>query len=279
MLNAGTRNPVLLNARTRNPVLLNPVLFDRRLNSPTDAADKVGTHDRARPMTGIDWIGLDADDTLWHSEGHFTDAQVMFCELIAPYVTGDVDVANVLDHTERANLRTFGYGVKAFTLSMVESAIAVSDGTVPGAVIGQIVERGKWMLDHPVELLDGVNETVRDLAHDFRLAIITKGDLVHQERKLATSGLADVVDVVEIVSEKDPDTYRRVLARHQIGVGGFVMVGNAVRSDVLPVLAIGGRAVHIPYEQTWGHEQAEHDGTVPTLSSIRELPSWLDAQR
>jgi putative hydrolase of the HAD superfamily len=230
-------------------------------------------------MSTIDWVGLDADDTLWHSEGHFTDAQVMFCELVAPWVTRDIDPAAVLDETERRNLATFGYGVKAFTLSMLEAAVAVSDGTVPGGVITQLIERGKWMLDHPVELLDGVSDTVHALAHTYRLAIITKGDLVHQERKLATSGLADVVHVVEIVSEKDPDTYRRVLARNRIAVEGFVMVGNAVRSDVLPVIAIGGRAVHIPYEQTWGHEHAEHDGTVPTLDSIRQLPGWLATQR
>jgi putative hydrolase of the HAD superfamily len=230
-------------------------------------------------MTGIEWVGLDADDTLWHSEGHFTDAQVMFCELISPWVTTDVDPAKVLDETERRNLGTFGYGVKAFTLSMLEAAVDVSGGTVPAGVITQLIERGKWMLDHPVELLDGVHETVHALAGCYRLAIITKGDLVHQERKLATSGLADVVHVIEIVSEKDPDVYRRVLARNHIAVEGFVMVGNAVRSDVLPVLAIGGRAVHIPYEQTWSHEVAEHDGTVPTLASIRELPAWLATQR
>jgi len=226
---------------------------------------------------GIEWIGLDADDTLWHSEGHFTDALQLFCEQVGPYAVPGANLAGHLDAVERRNLAVFGYGVKAFTLSMIEAAVDVTDGHVPGHVIANLVERGKVMLDHPVELLDGVAEIVSDLSRHFQLAVITKGDLVHQERKLTSSGLCEHVHVVEIVSEKDPATYRRILARHRIAVDGFVMVGNAIRSDVLPVLAIGGRAVHIPYEQTWAHEHADHDHDVPTLASIRELPGWIDA--
>jgi putative hydrolase of the HAD superfamily len=228
---------------------------------------------------GIEWIGLDADDTLWHSEGHFTDALQLFCEQVGPYAVPGADLAGHLDTVERRNLAVFGYGVKAFTLSMIEAAVDVTDGHVPGHVIANLVERGKAMLDHPVELLDGVAETVDALSRCYQIAVITKGDLVHQERKLAGSGLGEHVHVVEIVSEKDPATYRRILARHAIATEGFVMVGNAIRSDVLPVLAIGGRAVHIPYEQTWAHEHADHDHEVPTLDSIRELPDWLAAQR
>ena len=148
---------------------------------------------------------------------------------------------------------------------------------MPSTVLATLVERGKEMLVHPVDLLDGVAETVALLAERYGVAVITKGDLIHQERKLELSGLLDLVDVVEIVNEKDPATYRRVLDRHDIPVDRFVMVGNAMRSDVLPVIAIGGRAVHIPYALTWGHEVAVAECEVPTLATIRELPAWLDA--
>ena len=226
----------------------------------------------------IEWVGLDADDTLWHSEGVFQDTQAWFCEQLEPYCDPDLNLVARLDDVERRNIALLGYGVKAFTLSMVEAAVEITEGRVPSRVLASLVERGKEMLCHPVDLLDGVPEVVAELAGRYRLAVITKGDLVHQERKLQISGLLAHMDAVEIVNEKDPPTYRRVLARHGIASEHFVMVGNAMRSDVLPVLAIGARAVHIPYALTWGHELAEHDGDVPTLASIRELPAWLAAQ-
>lgn len=224
----------------------------------------------------IDTVGFDGDDTLWHSETEFAVTQTMFCELLAPFVPpGTVDLEARLVATEGANLEVFGYGVKGFTLSMIETALDVTGGNVPGSVIRTLLDRGKQMLSHPVELLDGVAAVIDALAGRYRLVLVTKGDLMHQESKVAGSGLADRFDHVEIVAEKDAPTYARILARHRIEPSRFVMVGNSVRSDVLPVLAIGGRAVHVPYHLTWPHEHADHNGDVVTLASLRELPQWL----
>jgi putative hydrolase of the HAD superfamily len=227
----------------------------------------------------IELIGLDADDTLWHSEDGFHTVTGRFCELVGPYARpgdgGPLDLAATLDSVERRNLSLFGYGVKSFTLSMVEAAIEVTGGDVPAAVIQQLVEEGRGLLARPVELLDGVEETLADVAGGYRMVVITKGDLLNQQRKFHDSGLDRHVAALEVVSEKDTETYQGVLVRHRIDAAGFVMVGNSVRSDVLPVLELGGRAVHIPYHVLWGHEAAEHNGDVPTLDSIRELPAWL----
>jgi putative hydrolase of the HAD superfamily len=226
----------------------------------------------------IDVIGLDADDTLWHSEDGFHTVTGRFCELVGAYVPSgyaEPDLAGTLDAVERRNLSLFGYGVKSFTLSMVEAAIEVSGGTVPASVIQQLVDEGRRLLDRPVELLDGVDETLALLASEYRMVVITKGDLHNQQRKFHDSGLDRHVVGLEVVSEKDAATYQLVLARHAIAPSGFVMVGNSVRSDVLPVLELGGQAVHIPYHVLWGHEAAEHNGDVPTLDSIRELPAWV----
>jgi len=227
----------------------------------------------------IDVIGLDADDTLWHSEDGFHTVTARFCELVGAYVASGngepVDLARTLDTVERRNLSLFGYGVKSFTLSMVEAAIEVSGSTVPASVIQQLVDEGRRLLDRPVELLDGVDETLAELASDYRMVVITKGDLHNQQRKFHDSGLDRHVVGLEVVTEKDVATYQLVLARHGIDPSAFVMVGNSVRSDVLPVLELGGQAVHIPYHVLWGHEAAEHNGDVPTLDSIRELPAWV----
>ena len=230
----------------------------------------------------IDVIGLDADDTLWHSEDGFSTLTGRFAELVGPFaVPGEdgalPDLAESLDGVERRNLGLFGYGVKSFTLSMVEAAIEVSGGTVPAPVIQELLHEGRTLLARPVELLEGVDETLTELARDYRLLVITKGDLLNQQRKFHESGLDRHVTALEVVSEKDVETYRSILMRQRIEAAGFLMVGNSVRSDVLPVLEMGGRAVHIPYHVLWSHEAAEHNGEVPTLSSIRELPGWLAA--
>ena len=229
----------------------------------------------------IEVIALDGDDTLWHSEHLFVDTQDRFRDLVRPYV--DVDDA-VLDErlleVERRNLPLFGYGVKAFTLSLVETAIQVTDGQIPGRELQSVLELGKVLIDHPVELLDGVQEAVTELSRRHRVMVITKGDLLHQETKVARSGLADLVSGVEIVSEKDEATYQRILQRHEVDPSTFVMVGNSVRSDVLPVLAIGGRAVHVPYSVTWALEHAEPDPDLhefPVLTSCAELPACIAA--
>lgn len=228
------------------------------------------------PPTPIDVIAFDGDDTLWHNERLFSVTQDRFKALLARYSAHDVD--EHLLATEVANLRIFGYGIKGFTLSMIETAIALTDGRVNAVDIATIIDDGKAMLDHPVELMDGAAEAVDTLRDRYRLMVITKGDLFDQESKVARSGLADRFWRVEIVSEKDAETYRRVLERHRIAPERFLMVGNSVRSDILPVLAIGGRAVHVPYHLTWALERADMNGDVDgvwSIESLRDLPSLL----
>lgn len=229
----------------------------------------------------IEVIALDGDDTLWHSEHLFVDTQDRFRDLVRPHVDLDDDALDArLLEVERRNLPLFGYGVKAFTLSLVETAIEVTDGRIPGRDLQAVLDLGKVLIDHPVDLLDGVREAVDALTDAYRVMVITKGDLLHQETKVARSGLAELLWRVEIVSEKDEATYRRILDRHRIDPATFVMVGNSVRSDVLPVLAIGGRAVHVPYSVTWALEHAEPDPDLhdfPVLGSLAELPACIDA--
>jgi putative hydrolase of the HAD superfamily len=225
----------------------------------------------------FDVIGLDADDTLWHSEDSFHAVENRFVELVAPYAATGIDVGAALRATERAQLPTSGYGVKAFTLSMVQAAITVSEGKVPALVIGQLLDAGMGMLTETVRLLPDVPAVLADLARDHRLVLITKGDLVHQTRKVTTSGLAHHFERVEVVLEKDADTYARILDEVGVAVERFCMVGNSVRSDILPVLALGGHAVHIPYPLLWEHEHVDHDEDLDELSSISELPAAVRA--
>ena len=225
----------------------------------------------------VETVGLDADDTLWHSENRFHEAHQRYHELLSAHVDIGFDALETrMLETERRNLRLFGYGAKGFTLSLIETAIEITDGAIPAADITTILEFGKEMLDHPVELLDGVEETVERLRErGHRLLLITKGDLWHQESKVAASGIADHFDGVEIVSEKDPATYTRLLALHGVDPARFCMVGNSVRSDVLPLLDIGAQALHVPYEFLWAHEAvagAEQDPRFHTLESITEVP-------
>ena len=225
----------------------------------------------------IDVVALDGDDTLWHSENQFVMTQDRFKELLAGRADPDLLDARLIAH-ERENLQVFGYGVKGFTLSMIETAIEVTEGRIDTADIQAIIDGAKEMLQHPVELLDGVAETVQALIKDYRVMVITKGDLFHQESKLARSGLVEDLWQVEIVAEKDEASYRRIFDRYGLDPATFVMVGNSVKSDILPVLALGGRAVHIEYEMTWEMEHAEadkaHEGYWE-LDTIRDLPTLL----
>jgi putative hydrolase of the HAD superfamily len=229
----------------------------------------------------IEVIALDGDDTLWHSEHLFVDTQDRFRDLVRPHVDLDDDSLDArLLEVERRNLPLFGYGVKAFTLSLVETAIEVTDGAIPSRDLQAVLDLGKVLLDHPVQLLDGVVEAVDALTDRYRVMVLTKGDLLHQESKVARSGLAELFWQVEIVSEKDEATYRRVLDRWGIDPAAFVMVGNSVRSDVLPPLAIGARAVHVPYHVTWALEHVEPDPEThdfPVLGSLAELPACIAA--
>lgn len=226
----------------------------------------------------LQWIAFDADDTLWHNESLYNMTESRFAQLLSPY-TDPADVSQRLYQTEQRNLHFYGYGVKSFTLSMIETAIELSNGKIHGSEIRQIIDFARWMLKEPVQLLPGVAETVSRVAQVYRLMVITKGDLFDQETKVARSGLADHFELVEVVSEKDAATYRDLLRRHGIAPETFLMVGNSLRSDVLPVVEIGGQAVHIPYHITWQHETVDqHPAEAQnyhTLDDISQLPALL----
>ena len=198
-------------------------------------------------------IGFDGDDTLWHSEGYYRHASAEFAAIVGRYV----ELADVHDRmlaTERRNLQLFGYGAKGMTLSMVETAIALTDSRISAADIHRLVELGKAVLQHPVELLPGIREAVGAVAARHPVVLITKGDLFHQEKKVAQSGLAGLFRRIEIVSEKNAASYRRVLQEFSLQPAQFAMVGNSLRSDIEPVVRLGGWGVHLPYRVTWAHE-------------------------
>jgi putative hydrolase of the HAD superfamily len=222
-------------------------------------------------------LGVDADDTLWHNETLFRLTQDRFAALLAPYADA-ADLHARLAETEARNLRLYGYGVKGFTLSMIETAMAFA-GDAAGPAVREILAAGRELLAHPVEPLPGVEAALAELADRYRLVLITKGDLIDQERKLAASGLGERFVAVEIVSEKTAATYRRVFDRHGSGAARAAMVGNSLRSDVVPALEAGAFAAHIPYAVTWAHEMAEPPTGHPRfaeLGSIAEVPAWLD---
>lgn len=223
-------------------------------------------------------LGVDADDTLWHNESIFQLTIERFAELLGNHALSD-HLSDRLIETEKKNLRLYGYGIKGFTLSMIETALEVTDGAVDTRVIREILAVGREMLTEPIEPLPGVETALAALSERYRLVLVTKGDLLHQEQKLASSGLGDYFVAVEIVSEKDADTYRRVFDRHGTGAGQAVMAGNSIKSDILPALEAGCWGALIPYPLVWAHEAAEaplgHARYVE-LGSISELPAWVD---
>ena len=221
-------------------------------------------------------LAFDADDTLWHNENLYADTQQQLFTMLRPYAE-EATLHSRLLETERLNLRLFGYGVKGFTLSMIETAIQISHGKVSAAEIQVILEAGKTMLAHRIELLPHVRETLTELGLHHNLMMITKGDLFHQESRIAMSGLGDLFSAVEVVSEKDDATYRKVFHRYHLNPENFVMVGNSVRSDIQPVLALGARAIYIPYAVTWEHEQGhlEASDRWQQAASIAEVPELL----
>ncbi|UGB45098.1 HAD family hydrolase [Frateuria edaphi] len=203
----------------------------------------------------LELIGFDGDDTLWHSEGYYQAAGAEFQAILARYIDiTDSQVQVSMLATERGNLKLFGYGAKGMTLSMVETAIALTGARIEARDIHRIVQLGKAVLEHPVELLPGIREAVEAVAARHAIVLITKGDLFHQEKKVAESGLSDLFRRIEIVSEKNERTYRRVLGEFDLAPAQFAMVGNSLRSDIEPVLALGGWGVHMPYHVTWAHE-------------------------
>ncbi|MFN3522055.1 MAG: HAD family hydrolase [Phenylobacterium sp.] len=226
----------------------------------------------------ITTVGLDADDTLWHNETLFRLTHERFCALMADVADPQTLEARLAE-VEKRNLRLYGYGVKGFTLSMIETAMELTGGEAPPRVVREILAAGREMLSEPVEPLPGVDDALAALSQRYRLVLITKGDLLHQEQKLAASGLGDLFAAVEIVSEKDASTYERVFARHGTGAAQAAMCGNSLRSDVLPALEAGAWAAHVPYPLTWAHEMADAPQGHPRfaeLASIRDLPAWLE---
>jgi putative hydrolase of the HAD superfamily len=224
-------------------------------------------------------VGFDGDDTLWHSETRFHVTQAEFRELLKRHVP-NAEVDTRLAEMEMKNLAIYGYGVKSFTLSMLETAIELTEARIPASDLEVILGWGKRMLMEPTQLLAGVEATLRELSGRYDLLLITKGDLFDQESKLARSGLGELFLGVEILSEKDVESYRRIFKRRGIRVEEFVMVGNSLRSDVVPVVSLGGHAIHIPYEVTWQHEHVPDDQLPKEgwrrISSVAELPSLLD---
>jgi len=222
-------------------------------------------------------IALDADDTLWINEPYFKETEELFCNLLQDYLPRHT-LAKELLITEIQNLPLYGYGIKGFMLSMIETALRVTDNTLNIVAIEKALQYGKDLLEKPIELLDGVEEVLATLKGKYRLVVATKGDLLDQERKLKNSGLEHYFHHIEIMSDKKESDYNKLIKHLDISPSQFIMLGNSLRSDVMPVLAIGGHAVHIPYHTTWVHETIEHTiehANFKQVHSIREVLEFL----
>ena len=229
-------------------------------------------------MKHLTTIGFDADDTLWQNEQFFRMTEERFRALLAGHMDADQLGARLLE-AEKRNLGRYGFGIKGFMLSMIETAIEVSGGDVPASTIGDILGLGREMLAHPVETLPGVRETLEELADSHRLVLITKGDLFDQERKLAASGLGELFDAVEIVSDKKADTYRRIFARHGDGPERAIMIGNSLKSDVVPAIEAGGWGVYVPHELTWVLEHVDAPVDQPKFREVSAIHDVLPIVR
>ncbi|AVA20453.1 HAD family hydrolase [Rhizobium sp. LEGMi198b] len=220
-----------------------------------------------RPLTTI---GFDADDTLWQNEQFYRLTERQFIELLADYAESE-NISQKLLEAEKRNLHRYGFGIKGFTLSMIETAIEITKGEVPTAVIAQILDIGRILLAHPVETLPNVRETLEALTGNYLLVLITKGDLFDQERKLAQSGLGDLFDAIEIVSDKNASTYRRIFSKVGDGPERAMMVGNSLKSDIVPALAAGSYGVFVPHELTWAFEHIDEPTEAPRFRKIGHL--------
>ena len=226
----------------------------------------------------IDLVCLDADDTLWHNMRHFEAAERALFDLLAPFAAAGVSRA-ALDAAEARNLPLYGYGAKGFTLSMVEAAADLLGPALTAGTVTAILRAGRDLLAHPVELLPGVDAALDALAGRAKLVLVTKGDLLHQETKLAASGLGSRFAGVEIVSDKTAATYARVFRTHGVPPERALMAGDSLRSDVLPALQAGAFAAHVPHGVPWSHERAEEPDhpRYRRLAALAELPGWIDA--
>ena len=222
-------------------------------------------------------IAFDADDTLWHNERYFQEAENKFKELLEDYLPQHT-VGRELLKTEIDNLPWYGYGIKAFILSMIETAIRVTDGHLNAKDIERIIGFGRELLDKPVEKFEGVETVLKTLGSKYRLVLATKGDLLDQERKLKKSGLIDYFHHIEIMSEKKAADFNKLMAHLDVNARDFVMIGNSLKSDVLPVLELGGTAFHVPYHVTWEHERIHHkieNDRFHQLESLTDLLNFL----
>jgi len=248
---------------------------------PTDLYGHLGDQDRSElaDMSKFDMIAFDADDTLWQNEHLYSASQSQLVELLSQYHTPDW-IHERLYQTEMRNLEHFGYGVKAFALSMIETAIELTEGRISGKDLGTLVDMAREMLHADVELLDSVSDTLDHLGEKYPMMLLTKGDLFEQENKIARSGLKDRFRYIEIVSTKTVSVYRSLLDRYSIAPARFLMVGNSLRSDILPLLELGAHAVYIPHDLTWQHEHSDPPPAGQTgyyqLEHIGRLPALLE---
>lgn len=228
-------------------------------------------------QNSIKVIGFDADDTLWINEPFYQEVEKEFCRILQPYLS-EAETSKELFKTEIQNLELYGYGAKGFMLSMLETGIRITNGKISATELNRIIEIGKSLLTMPIQLLDGVEPVLQKLQEKYRLILVTKGDLLDQEQKLRRSGLIGYFHHIEIMSEKHEDNYRKLLSHLEIEPFEFLMVGNSVRSDILPVLNIGAQAIHIPFDVMWQHEK-NHESTenqyFPEVSRISEILTLL----
>lgn len=227
----------------------------------------------------ISVIGFDADDTLWVNETYFRETEERFADLLEGYETKN-KIDQELFKMEMQNLELYGYGIKGFVLSMIESALELSNGEVKQATLAEILNLGKKMIAHPVELLEGVEEVLDKLSDKYRLIVLTKGDLLDQERKLEKSGLSKYFHHVEVLSDKKEDNYKNLLEHLEIPIDKFLMIGNSLKSDVMPILNLGGQAVHVPFHTTWAHELVNEDEEKANnhlkLNSLKDILKYLN---
>ncbi|MEP7141634.1 MAG: HAD family hydrolase [Ferruginibacter sp.] len=222
-------------------------------------------------------IAFDADDTLWINEPYFQEIENKFCALLEDYLPHHT-LTKELFKTEIQNLPLYGYGIKGFMLSMIETALRISNNTLNIEVLGKAIEFGKELLEKEIEILDGVEEVLKALKGTYRLVVATKGDLLDQERKLKKSGLEHYFHHIEIMSDKQESDYRKLIKHLDIQPAEFLMIGNSLKSDILPVLSIGGHATHIPYHTTWEYEQVEHNVEHTNFRHVHhiiEILPWL----
>ncbi|HEY0684333.1 MAG TPA: HAD family hydrolase [Steroidobacter sp.] len=227
----------------------------------------------------IELICIDADDTLWHNMRHFDVAERAFASILEPFAATGVAMER-LQAIGARNLKLYGYGAKSFTLSMIETATEICGDSLSASTVRDILEAGRQLHSHPVELMPGVEETLQSLSERARLILVTKGDLLHQEAKLAASGLGERFSAIEIVSDKNADTFRRLFSRYELVADQCVMVGDSIRSDILPALQAGAWAAFVPAEIVWHHERAEPPLDHPRfkeLSALVDVPDWIDS--